>query len=96
MYNITSSCVELLTSTSATEAWTLTIVRNHVVSISILSRALAGGSLLETKTRPFYAWDLVTVAQLVHPELFTTFEVDCEIIVEGPSQGRTARTEKGQ
>ncbi|CAM9667851.1 unnamed protein product [Scytosiphon promiscuus] len=54
--------------------------------------ALAGGSILETKSRPFYAWDLVTVAQLVHPELFTTSEVECGIVLEGASQGRTART----
>ncbi|CAN0443252.1 unnamed protein product, partial [Hapterophycus canaliculatus] len=51
---------------------------------------------LETKSRPFYAWDLVTVAQLVHPELFTTSKVDCEIMVEGASQGRTARTDGGE
>ncbi|CAM9961472.1 unnamed protein product, partial [Ectocarpus sp. 13 AM-2016] len=54
--------------------------------------ALAGAHLLETKTRPFFAWDLLTVAQLVHPELFTTSQVECDVVVGGASQGRTVRT----
>ena len=37
-------------------------------------------------------WDLFTVAQLVHPELFTTVEVKCDIVVSGASQGRIVRT----
>lgn len=58
-------------------------------------RALAGAHLLETQSRPFFAWDLLTVAQLVHPELFTTSEVDCDVVVGGASQGRVVRTEAG-
>ena len=58
-------------------------------------RALAGAHLLETHSRPFFAWDLLTVAQLVHPELFTTSEVECDVIVEGTSQGRIVRPGKG-
>ncbi|CBN77221.1 inosine-adenosine-guanosine-nucleoside hydrolase [Ectocarpus siliculosus] len=57
-----------------------------------LLRALAGAHLLETETRPFFAWDLLTVAQLVHPELFTTSQVECDVVVGGASQGRTVRT----
>lgn len=48
---------------------------------------------METKSsRSFFAWDLITVAQLVHPELFTTSEVECDVLVEGASQGRVVRT----
>lgn len=47
---------------------------------------------METKSRPFFAWDLLTVAQLVRPELFTTSELECDVIVEGASQGRIVRT----
>lgn len=58
-------------------------------------RALAGAHLLETQSRPFFAWDLLTVAQLVHPELFTTSEVECDVVVAGASQGRVVRAAAG-
>lgn len=57
----------------------------------LVLRAMAGGHLMETGGA-FFTWDLLTVAQLVHPELFTTEEVDCDIVSEGPSQGRIVRT----
>ncbi len=50
---------------------------------------------METRSKPFFAWDLLTVVQLVRPELFTTSEVECDIVVEGPSQGRVMRTAAG-
>ncbi|CAM9688695.1 unnamed protein product [Laminaria digitata] len=53
--------------------------------------SLGGAPRFELK-KPFYAWDLITVVQLVHPELFTTTEVECDIVVDGPSQGRVVRT----
>lgn len=43
------------------------------------------------KDEPFFSWDLVTVIHLLHPELFTTSEVDCDIVTEGASQGRLVR-----
>lgn len=43
------------------------------------------------KDEPFFSWDLVTVIHLVHPELFTTSEVECDIVTEGASQGRLVR-----
>lgn len=56
---------------------------------------MAGAPLMETQSKPFFAWDLLTVVQLVRPELFTTSEVECDIVVEGPSQGRVIRTAAG-
>lgn len=41
--------------------------------------------------RKFFVWDLLTVAQMVHPELFTQWEVACDVVVEGESQGRLVR-----
>ncbi|CAN0149370.1 unnamed protein product, partial [Ectocarpus fasciculatus] len=69
--------------------------QNHCASSTLVGSiwALAGAHLLETKTRPFFAWDLLTVAQLVHPELFTTSQLECDVVVGGASMGRTVRTE---
>eukprot|EP00903_Cladosiphon_okamuranus_P005468 g5453.t1 len=72
--------------------------QNHCASSTLVGNiwALAGAHLLETHSRPFFAWDLLTVAQLVHPELFTTSDVVCDVVVEGASQGRIVRAEAGQ
>eukprot|EP00752_Nemacystus_decipiens_P001901 g1831.t1 len=71
--------------------------QNHCASSTLVGSiwALAGAHLLETHSRPFFAWDLLTVAQLVHPELFTTSQVECDVVVEGASQGRVVRTGPG-
>ncbi|CAN0349094.1 unnamed protein product [Pylaiella littoralis] len=68
--------------------------QNHCASSTFVGSiwAMAGAHLMETKSRPFFAWDLLTVAQLVHPELFTTSELECDVVVEGASQGRIVRT----
>lgn len=52
---------------------------------------MVGAPMIETG-RPFFAWDLLTVAQMVHPELFTTTQVMCDIVPDGVSQGRVLRT----
>lgn len=52
---------------------------------------MVGASLIDSDKK-FYAWDLLTVAQLVHPEMFTNTEVTCDIVADGLSQGRVIRT----
>lgn len=56
----------------------------------LLRRSMAGASLIETG-QPFFAWDLLTVAHLLHPELFSTTKVMCDIVPDGVGQGRIIR-----
>lgn len=62
-----------------------------LMRIFLLKRAMAGAHLME-KGKSFFIWDLLTVAQLVRPELFTTEDIECDVIVAGASQGRIVRT----
>lgn len=43
-----------------------------------------------------YFWDLLTVAWLARPDLFSIRTVETEIVTEGPSQGRTRRATSGR
>ncbi|CAN0479591.1 unnamed protein product, partial [Discosporangium mesarthrocarpum] len=55
------------------------------------AKKMAGAVATEVSA-PLFSWDLVTVAQLVRPELFATREVQCDIIAVGPSRGRVVKT----
>lgn len=50
--------------------------------------ALTNGHALRTGL-PYYAWDTLTVAAMVHPELCSWREVSCRVVSSGESAGRT-------
>jgi purine nucleosidase len=51
---------------------------------------------LATGQPAYYCWDTLTTAYLAHPELCTYREVRCDIVTEGPGQGRTLVTPEGR
>jgi purine nucleosidase len=57
--------------------------------------ALTNGHVHRTGI-PYYAWDTLTAAAMLHPELCTYREVRCGVVTEGASQGRTVPTSSGR
>jgi purine nucleosidase len=45
---------------------------------------------------PYFCWDTLTTSYLSAPELCTFREVECDVVSEGPSQGRTVATRGGR
>jgi purine nucleosidase len=45
---------------------------------------------------PYFCWDTLTTSYLSVPELCTFREVGCDVVPEGPSQGRTVVTPEGR
>ncbi len=50
--------------------------------------ALTAGHVERTGL-PYYAWDTLTAAAMMQPDLCTYRDIACEVVVDGPSQGRT-------
>ncbi|MGH8937621.1 MAG: nucleoside hydrolase [Acidimicrobiia bacterium] len=61
----------------------------------VLSEA-AGCFWALTAGSDYYCWDTLTVSYLARPDLCTFREVRCEVVTEGPSQGRTIPSADGR
>lgn len=56
----------------------------------------AGSIWAITAGYDYYCWDTLTVSYLGKPDLCAFREVRCEVVTEGPSQGRTRPTPDGR
>jgi purine nucleosidase len=45
---------------------------------------------------PYFCWDTLTTSYLARPDLCSFRDVRCDIVTEGPSEGRTLRTDQGR